>query len=201
MAKPVDHELRRRQIAGAVWRLASRCGLEQVTLRQVAAEAGVSMRLVQYYFGKRHDLLVKALEILNSDATEYAKRRIAAEQASTPRDILRGVLAEMLPLDEQRRTRFLVRLAYFVRSLSDDDLIRTFRDSPPALEKVVADLIVSGQNSGLIAAHLDPQFEAALLLSSVDGLQTSIILGNRTSDEALALIDHQLDRLFDGLVG
>ena len=38
--------------------------------------------------------------------------------------------------------------------------------------------------------------EAELLLSSVDGLQTSIILGQRTPEAAIALIDHQLERLF-----
>jgi hypothetical protein len=39
MPRQVDHDLRRRQIAEAVWRLAARGGLENVTLRQVAAEA------------------------------------------------------------------------------------------------------------------------------------------------------------------
>jgi hypothetical protein len=43
-----DHDQRRRQIAEAVWRPAAPRGLEDVTLWQVAAEAGVSMRLVQY---------------------------------------------------------------------------------------------------------------------------------------------------------
>lgn len=35
-------------------------GLERVTMRQVAAEAGVSTRLLQYYFGTREALLAGA---------------------------------------------------------------------------------------------------------------------------------------------
>ena len=41
MPKIVDHEARRAELAEAVWRLASRDGLEAVTLRGVAAEAGL----------------------------------------------------------------------------------------------------------------------------------------------------------------
>jgi AcrR family transcriptional regulator len=45
----VDHEQRRRQITDALLRIAGTRGLQAVTMREVAAEAGVSLRLVQYY--------------------------------------------------------------------------------------------------------------------------------------------------------
>lgn len=48
--KRVDHEQRRRQIGEALLRVASTRGLQSATMREVAAEAGVSLRLVQYYF-------------------------------------------------------------------------------------------------------------------------------------------------------
>jgi AcrR family transcriptional regulator len=42
MPKVVDHEQRRGELAAAVWSLASREGLEAVTVRRVAEEAGWS---------------------------------------------------------------------------------------------------------------------------------------------------------------
>jgi len=192
--KRVDHDQRRREIAAAVWRLASTNGLEDVTLRKVAAEAGVSMRLVQYYFGTRHELLVKALEILNADTSAQVQEQIP--EGATPQDVLRTVLLAMLPLDEQRRTRYLVHLAYFVRSLSDESLAGEFRDAPPLLERLVADLIGWGQAEGQVPADVDTFVEAELLLAAVDGLQTAVVLGQRSVEQTIALVDRLLDRLF-----
>lgn len=194
MPRLADHEQRRRQIAEAVWRIASARGLEDVSLRKVAAEAGVSLRLVQYYFGTRDDLLLGALEILNADAGESAG--IGPEEDATPREVLRAMLVGMLPVDDGSRTRYLVHLAYFVRSLSDPELASAFSAAPPELERLTADLLAWGRDRGEVAPDLELLPEAELLLSSVDGLQTSIILSQRTPEAAIALIDHQLDRLF-----
>ncbi|NLZ97477.1 MAG: TetR family transcriptional regulator, partial [Micrococcus sp.] len=50
MPKIVDHEQRRRELAQAIWSIIALRGLSAVTLRSVAAEAGVSMGTVQHYF-------------------------------------------------------------------------------------------------------------------------------------------------------
>jgi AcrR family transcriptional regulator len=196
MPRLADHEQRRRQIAEAVWRIASARGLEDVSLRKVAAGAGVSLRLVQYYFGTRDDLLLGALEILDQDAEERTRAEAGPEADATPREVLRTMLVRMLPLDDDRRTRYLVHLAYFVRSLTDPGLATAFSATPPELERLTADLLARGQERGEVPPELDLTSEAELLLSSVDGLQTSLILGRRTPEAVLTLIDHQLGRLF-----
>ncbi|WP_106396730.1 TetR/AcrR family transcriptional regulator [Actinocorallia populi] len=197
MPRQVDHDRRRRQIAEAVWRLAARGGLEDVTLRQVAAEAAVSARLLQYYFGTRDDLLLAALEILNADAEHRARERVAAlGDDPAPRAVLRGVLMELLPLDEERRTRHLVYVAYFVRMLRDESLGEIARNAPPALEDLITALITGAREQGHVPPDVDARREAALLLAAADGLQTGMLLGQRTSESALSLIDHQLDRIF-----
>ncbi|WP_410669081.1 TetR/AcrR family transcriptional regulator [Amycolatopsis sp. cmx-4-68] len=192
MPRLADHGQRRRQIAEAVWRIASTGGLEDVSLRKVAAEAGVSLRLVQYYFGTRDDLLLGALEIL--DAGERPGPGV--DEDATPCEVLRAVLVGLLPVDDERRTRYLVHLAYFVRSLSDPGLAAAFRAAPPGLERLTADLLARGRDRGEVPPDLELRPEAELLLSSVDGLRSSIILGRRTPEAAIALIDRQLGRLF-----
>ncbi|WAL69025.1 TetR/AcrR family transcriptional regulator [Amycolatopsis cynarae] len=197
MPRQVDHEARRRQIAEAVWRLAARGGLEDVSLRQVAAEAGVSARLLQYYFGTRDQLLLGALEILNADAERRARERLMyLDGTGDMHAIVRGVLLEMLPLDDERRSRYLVHVAFFVRLLADESLASAVRDGPRALEDLVADLIRQGQELGRARPDIDARAEAVFLLAGAEGLQASMLLGQRTPDEAVALLDHQIDRLF-----
>ncbi|NMO02660.1 TetR/AcrR family transcriptional regulator [Gordonia sp. TBRC 11910] len=197
MPRQVNHDERRRQIAEAVWRLAMRGGLEQVTLRQVATEAGVSARLLQYYFGTRDQLLLGALEILNADGEQQAKDRIASlGETPTMRAVVRGVLLELLPLDEQRRDRHLVYAAYFVRFLTEPALAAVARDAPSALADLVAGLIARSQEIGETPPDVDAAPEAAFLTAAAEGLQARILLGQCTSDGAVELIDCQLERIF-----
>lgn len=197
MPRQVDHALRRRQLAEAVWRLAIRGGLEQVTLRQVAAEAGVSARLLQYYFGTRDQLLLGALEILNTDAEEQARNRMAGlGEDPGIRAIVRGVLLEMLPLDEERRSRHVVYAAYFVRFLTEPELAAVARAAPPALADLVADLLTRGQEFQQVSPRIDAIGEAMFLTAAAEGLQTRLLLGQLSPERALALIDTQLDRIF-----
>ncbi|MFB4291459.1 TetR/AcrR family transcriptional regulator [Nonomuraea sp. ATR24] len=197
MPRQADHDLRRRQIAEAVWRLATRGGLEDVTLRQVATEAGVSARLLQYYFGTRDQLLLGALEILNADAEERARRRLEllGDEPGT-RALVRGVLMELLPLDEERRNRHLVYVAYFVRFLADPALAAVAHDAPLALEVLVAGLLARGLESGEVRPDVDVEAEAAFLVAGAEGLMSRVLLGQRTPEEAVALVDRQLGRVF-----
>ena len=202
MPRQVDHDERRHQIAEAVWRLAVRGGLEQVTLRQVAAEAGVSPRLLQYSFGTREQVLLGALEILNSDAQLQAAARMARLGETPPlHAILRGVLLEMLPLDEERRNRYVVYAAYFVRFLTEPALAAVAGAAEPELENLVAGLISQGQESGEVVAELDAATEGAFLVAGIEGLQTRLLLGQYSAEDAIGMIDHQLDRIFTGQIG
>jgi AcrR family transcriptional regulator len=197
MPKQVDHDQRRRQIAEAVWRLATRGGLEDVTLRHVAAEAGVSARLLQYYFGTRADLLLGALRILNDDAERRARERLAMlGEAPGMHAIVRGVLLELLPVDEERHNRHLVYAAYFVRFLADPALAEVARDAPRALENLVAGLIAQGQEAGQVPPGIDAAAEAAFLVAGAEGMQSSVLLRQRSAEDAVAMIDHQLARVF-----
>ncbi|MFJ9554493.1 TetR/AcrR family transcriptional regulator [Nocardiopsis sp. NPDC101807] len=197
MPRQVDHDLRRRQIAQAVWRLATRGGLEHVTLRQVAAEAEVSARLLQYYFGTRDRLLLGALEILNADAEQRAAQRLAElGEAPGTRALVRGVLWELLPLDEERRTRHLVYAAYFIPFVTDPALTAAARDAPRALEALVTGLLDQGRQSGEVPPETDVEAESAFLVAGATGLQTSVLLGQHSPEQAVELIEHRLDGVF-----
>ncbi|MGB3635817.1 MAG: TetR family transcriptional regulator, partial [Rubrobacteraceae bacterium] len=65
MPKIVDHEERRRELAEAVWRVILRDGVEGVSVRNVAAEAGWSTGALRHYVGTKEDLLASATQLLD----------------------------------------------------------------------------------------------------------------------------------------
>ncbi|MFC4588840.1 TetR/AcrR family transcriptional regulator [Sphaerisporangium corydalis] len=183
---------RQRQIAEAVWRIAAGRGLQMATIREIAAEADVSPRVVQYHFTNKHHLLVTALQMLHRENERGARERIAAlRDASDPRVLLRATLEELLPLDDQRRTSLLVMSAYYARSLTDPALAAVFLHEGGPLEDLVAALITAaGARPSIDAAR-----EADLLVGGVTGLGLDLLHRRRTRADVRRTLDYHLDRI------
>lgn len=111
MPKIVDREARRLAVADATLRLAARDGLEAVSIRAVAAEAGMSAGAVQKYFTTKDELLLCALDLSDRRLVE----RWRALSTDAP---LTDYLRQVLPLDEHTRAEnallwsFTARAAY-----------------------------------------------------------------------------------------
>ncbi|HEX6340937.1 TetR/AcrR family transcriptional regulator [Umezawaea sp.] len=183
---------RQRRIVEAVWRIAAERGLDMATVREIAVEAGVSARVVQYHFKGKHDLLVVALRLLHRDNERRARDRIAAlRDASNPRVLLRAALEELLPLDDQRRTSLRVMTAYYTRSLIDPALASVFLHDGSPLENMVTALIsAAGPRHSIDAAR-----EADLLVAGVTGLGLDLLHQRRTRADVRRTLDYHLDRI------
>ena len=117
----VEHsEKQKADIAAAVWRLAARAGLESVSVREVAAEAGVSNGRVQYYFPNKEAMLLYGLQLAQPRREGRVRRRLARLPGPVDGEgILRAVLDEMLGDDPDTRQAIRVSLAYHGRALED----------------------------------------------------------------------------------
>ena len=148
MPKRVDHEERRRQITDALLRTAATRGLHAAGMREVAAEAGVSLRLVQYYFGTKEELLLAAMQNLAARFGERALARARLRKASAPggpagpRDVIAAILTEALPADDESRAFTIVYTAYLALSLTDPALAIAplVKNSDTVIEVVAAQL-------------------------------------------------------------
>ncbi|MEU0514894.1 MULTISPECIES: TetR/AcrR family transcriptional regulator [Amycolatopsis] len=196
MPKIVDHAERRAQIAEALVRVAAREGLHAVTMRTVAAEAGVSVSLVQYYFDTKAELLHGTLEHLERRSVERWRERTRDVQSST-RAIAEGFLAEALPTDAESRAHHLVWTSYAVLAMTDPDLAaHPFVDGPNRRERELADILADAATRGELHPGRDHRAEAARLLALSHGLGTSVLVGQRSTDDAHAILAYHLDRLF-----
>jgi AcrR family transcriptional regulator len=186
---------RRRQIAEAVWRIAAERGLDAASMREVAAEAEVSLRVVQYHFGSKHQLLVTALHLLHRENERLARTRVHFDPANL-RGVLSAMLDEFLPLDVQRATALRVFSAYYARSLTDPAIAAVFLSDEHPLEELVAGFIATAQASGQTAPGLDARREADLLVAAAVGLGGDVLHERRTLDDVRATLDYHLGKLF-----
>ncbi|MEV8394509.1 MULTISPECIES: TetR/AcrR family transcriptional regulator [unclassified Streptomyces] len=203
MPKRVDHEERRTEIAEALVRVAGRRGLHGVGMRDVAAEAGVSLRLVQYYFQTKEKLLLYGLERLAAGLGARVTARLrAAGDSPGPRAVIEALLMESLPTDEESRTFHLVYTSYAVLAMTDDALAaQPFIDNPDTAEDAVAGLLEKARDAGLTGPDVDVRTEAISLLAMSAGLGTSILVGQRDPESAAGVLRHHLDRLFAAPAG
>ena len=197
MPKRVDHDERRRQIAEALLRIAADRGLAAVTFREVAAEAGVSVRLVQYYFETKEQLVVRSLGHLATRLDARVRRR-AAERgtALTRRQVVETVLGSVLPLDEESRADALASTAAYAVALTDPAVAAAGVGYPEALVRYLAGVLETARQTGELRAGVDPATEAPILLALTNGLTSAVLGGMHPPEVALGLLGAQLDRLF-----
>lgn len=198
MPRTVDHQKRRVQITEGLIRFAGREGLHAVTMRAVAAESGVSLRLVQYYFKDKASLMHAALEHLERQSHERWKARLSeTPNPPSPRELLETLFAEALPTDESSRTFHLVWSSYAILAMTNPEFaVQPFVKGPNNLEKTIADTLRNAQNAGELAATLDTTIEATRLLALNHGLGTSVLVGQHSAETATAVFEHHLDQLF-----
>ncbi|MEV4976455.1 TetR/AcrR family transcriptional regulator [Streptomyces scopuliridis] len=200
MPKRVDHAERRSEIAEALLRVAARRGLHAVGMRDVAAEAGVSLRLVQYYFETKEKLLLYGLQHLAERFGERVTARArAAGHSPGPRAVIEAVLMAALPTDEESRAFHLVYTSYAVLSVTDQTLAaQPFIKNPDAARSALTGLLRQAEESDLVQPGVDVQLEAVTLLAMSAGLGTSVLVGQSSPEAAAAVLDHHLDRIFRG---
>ena len=165
--------VRRRQIIEAVCRITVKGGLASATFREVAAEAGVSVRLVQYYFGTKDELMLSTQRHVARagdgahQRTCRSGRHVATRGAARHPDVLHP--------DRRRESRehAHVRRAAHGRRSSIPRLFRAeARDVPDALHTTIAQPAATGtpahgcrsrHGSGRVLAGLVPSLAQAVL--------------------------------------
>ncbi len=196
MPKQVDHRERREAIARALWRVVEQRGIAHASVREVAQEAGISHGAVQHYFATREEMLVFAMDF----ASEQTSLRVAEgvrELGSPPhpRDMLRVMLTEMLPLHPDARATSRMSAAYVLEALHNPNIHTRARDGLAHGRDLIERIVRQAITDGHISPDRDPATETNLLLA-LTGLTPLIELSVIEPQEALIAVDQHLNRLF-----
>jgi AcrR family transcriptional regulator len=179
----------------ALVKVVSAGGMAAVSVRAVAAAAGVSTAQVQYYFRTKDELIAAAYH----HVAEQMKRRVRAlDRSGTPRDAVRRALHVWLPLDETRARNARVWLTFAAAASVSEALRPLSAEWDGELKRWVAGFLLAAQRGGDLADDLDPDLEAAVLLAVLDGLvvQALVLSEDTRAGLVVAGIDSYLDRLF-----
>lgn len=196
MPKKVDHDARRTQIADALMRVAATQGLQAISLRHVATEAGVSAGMVQHYFHTKDEMMTFALQVVR----ENVQARLAAgadlDDLASSKAVVRALLVQMLPLDEPRWVEGHVGLAFHAYAAVQPALGDQLRTDTEQLRAFLAEHIRAAQSSGHALATLDPTNAAITLFALVEGLSMHVLNRCYRPETALAAFEAHLHTVF-----
>ena len=151
----------------------------------------MSAGMVQHYFRTKDEMMAFALAAVR----ERNQARIIAAvtplgAAPAPRDLLRTMIAALLPLDDESRTYGRVAMAFLAYTAVRPEAGAALRAESGEMLDFVTDLIRGGSSAP------DPVGAAAVLLALMEGLGVQLLGGYFTPDLALRAVDAHLDLIF-----
>lgn len=184
----VDHDKRREEIAEAAWRVIERAGSDGANMREIAREAGHTTGVVTHYFRDKRELMAFAFGLMVDRSTT---RMAEAAARSGPTE----ALAQLLPLDEERRRETTVWLALMGASLADLELAGELRQRYRRAREVTLPTFRTALEEA--APGEDPDDVADELVAVVDGITVDALTDPERypPGRQLALLRRALERL------
>lgn len=170
-------------------------GFEGVSVRKVAARAGVSIGAVQHHFATKDVMLAAAMDRASAQFLSRLSARVPADV--TAEQALRAVADELLGLGPERRSASVIWLARLARASVDEATRRTHAGEWQDIEDLLSGLLHASRPS--VAAERNRQ-DAAGLLALLDGLAMAALAepDRMPADRAELLLAEALDRLLTG---
>ncbi|MEU7648757.1 TetR/AcrR family transcriptional regulator [Streptomyces huasconensis] len=200
MPKIVDHEERRRRLVDAVWALTVRGGIEQVTLRKVAEQAGVSMGQVQHYYSSMQALVRDALDRAVRAVNANIEKAVEAAGATTPEAVLRACLHALISPDEESMRLMRFSLAAAGRAVSDPTMARVLAPGDDELLSFTAGLITAARQERGVEPREDARMDADISWALATSLGVDVALGYRSPETAARVLSHHIDQVL-GVLG
>src|SRR5690625_7504603 len=102
----------------------ARGGLNAVTMRADAAEADVSLRLVQYYGSTKDELLSATLDRLADKSVERWQARSRRQGYESPLEVIKAFYDEALPTDRVSQDFHRVGVSIEGQAITGPDMAR-----------------------------------------------------------------------------
>lgn len=159
---------RRRSLIEAAYHLIAEGGFEGLRTRNIAARAGVNIATLHYYFARKEDLIRGVVEyLLQQFMTAYLPG--SQFEMRTPLEQIRGELAEMQYLLQEKPEMFIVLNELVLRSLHDPSIHKMIKWLDEGWHSYLKQVIRKGQEQGIFRTNLDPGSAATWLILLTKG--------------------------------
>ncbi len=182
MPKIVDHSERKLKIAEATWRVVKQRGIKGVSVRNIAQETGLSPGALRHYFPDQDQLLVFVMQVVKDRVTARIQQVYQLELPPVKKVL--GILLEMIPTDEERRTEMEVwfEFTFHMKKANPD----AFDAQHDGIYEGVGRLLAYLKREGKLREELNLELEAERLYAVLDGLALHMLLDSARLDSQRA---------------
>lgn len=167
MPPRIEPERRRRHVIEAAFRIVVTAGLEELSLRKVAQEAGLNVGSVRHFFEGHLDLLAAAAQEagdrMAARLARHPVERLRERHGTEALDAAQALIEEILPLDEQRRDETTVVMELVTASRTRP----VFREMSQRMGTDLTDVLAAALTA--LGVH-DPETESVRLGALISGL-------------------------------
>ena len=176
-------EKRREDLVAAAYRAIAERGFEGLRTRDVAAEAGVNIATLHYYFPTKESLIRGVVDhAMNRFRSTLVPHGTPVSQL---RDHLRAV--KRLLLDEPELGAVMTELA--LRSSRDDAIAAILSETFMAWQTTMRGLLRRGVREGTLRAELDSAGVAAIVMATLSSYMLPVMRGSQIGDQALTQLE------------
>lgn len=166
--------------------------MEAVSLRTVAAEAGVSVGRIQHYFATKEELLRHGCTVM----LERARHEFASQvEGLAPADALRVLVHRAVPTTPGFAVGTLVWTTYVLKGRDDEVIARAVRGAQADGVRIGAGYIEAARTAGAFGTGPPAEAIALRLLATAEGYAARVLGGSLQAADALAALDAELDAL------
>jgi DNA-binding transcriptional regulator YbjK len=194
MPKIVDHDIQRVKFAAAAMSLIARHGLEGVTMRAVAAEAGLSYGSLFHYFKSKDELLMHAIR---HSTTLQSKRVNEYVSKYSGLKALEHLLCDDAIITDSSRDDWMVWLTFLYQAALQTSFADLHAELVDGWRTRIEGLLKDAQEAGEIRGNLDIGFEAIGVWAYSSGIGQLSLLHRELLPAKLQrqLISAYLDKL------
>lgn len=175
-------EERKARLAEAVWEIVLEHGISAVSVRSVAARAGMAAGSLRHLFPTQSELIEFSAELMVERATE---RVSAVVPGPDPVEYVVAVISELLPLTPATRREFELNMALIAETPANPGLARARDDAHARLLDLFVRL--AGFLRDEDPAEAGPRHDGRRLLALCDGLGLHLLHQSADADTGWAI--------------
>jgi len=186
MAEAATQKDRRGALVRAAYNQLAARGFEGLRTREVAAEAGVNVATLHYYFPTKEQLI--------EGVVEHAMDRFRTTLAphGSPSDQLRNHLRSVKRLVQDEPQLGIVMGELALRSARDPSIARIMRETNEGWHRIVRALLRRAVKEGDLRPEMDTDEVAAMVVATLRNLTLPMASGGTRGDQALRQLERWL---------
>jgi DNA-binding transcriptional regulator YbjK len=170
----VDHDERRTAVADAICRLIAREGIERVTFRNIAAETGLPVGVLNHFFTDKDDLFAFTLQLVS----DRSLATLEHDEMSSFDDLL-DLLCASVPTTRLSRDSAMVWVSLWGRTIAHPHFATAMRRCESEWRRAFAALLAEAVSRRILVPRADTLAALQSLTVVIDGLNFQAVLSPR----------------------